>query len=1687
MDMIRWRGRKRCRDFREKSRSKRHFSESICPLCFIVWIVLLQSTFAKQFYYTSCFNHIRGADDNGDRFLSREEYTKFLITISGGAVLLQNETPPVLSDPYTKRMTSGTFDIHGIDVSSFSTTTDQIGVVETFCKDVYTGLLSIFDIKIVMDQCLAAFKTADVNPHSDSLSSNEYTFFVVNLTKDVSLVNSSFNELSNTIQDAFNDMKIDGEIKAQQGVDYLLDFCGRVAIAVEIGEVVYASMPTKAPVTNAPAFPPIRTPSVSPSETVSECRTALVASDQNRNLWLDSSEYGVFLTRLSNDTIPASDFASLDKIFQDTYNGLIAIGDVFNISGYSPELSPTQLEFERLTRLCNETKKAIAIYELELSRSPSPNAPSNSPTIPSNSTTISEDEFQACKTSMVLSDLNRNNVLEDTEFIRFISRMTTNTDLTGYSFNDLDIFLQDIFRETASNTTGGINVDGSKPGQDSTSEQENGLRTLCTGVLDAILDLEINGPMTRAPTDQSGPSAAPSTDEIQMPGEFFSICKKAMIIADLNRDDSIEKEEYVRFLNRLTISEFSGDAFDDLEPVLRDGFFAVAVENKIDVYGSKPGVTPTEQQLLHLQDVCESVYIAIKDHNGRQATEPPIAVPPNDCASLLFDADSDHNHELNETEYLVFLSNFDALNVTNIRALPFLLQDNYKWISLGNDTINIGASSNLTSPLIGNEIRLNWICRRTNSALDFVSNFTQDVTLADFCDTVTNTSDHDTDGFLDDTEYIALIEMFSAGEWVGHNLTTIDSTFRKGFEKFKDNETNLLKIDESKSRGLCDDIADTINTTRRIETLVQLCKMALVKSDTDANGSVNRTEYVPFIDNLLLAYNFRNLSRSDFAGWLKSNETEIDISGLSPGSSAEKVKSLRQVCLTTGYAFGIIINTDMNITIYNSFLISNRVGITAGNLTAESDERRALQKAYTLFVEDEVQALSKIRLRRLQLQSDALLNTEIYQINDISCPEGSNSEDKCQNVSGSFSLAISNDEDPFAFTNLYLNKTQGAIDNGSLLAKLATIDPDSSINVLKSSAPFQPTNGEVDPTEPISSDKSSSDEAQTLSLFVIIGAAIGVSFMGAGLFVFLMKRKSSGLKESHIRQDTKTAPFVQSPEDLEEGNSTGLVFSVNSPDDDCTTNFSDVYNSLEQCPSQGYRSDFKVNDESVSESDIGSWSRTSISINQETQSSIGPCEKASQPTNETDENKTVVSYLSNDTSKETYFQQSSFQFDDSSCYVEEDERLPRSNSISIISSQDTVLESFDSTLHQAGAPTICRGESLEWSDIVREHKVTNAAQVESTAIPAASNNNLKAIGEVLEAQSEQDDLNVFTIADDDSDESVTVDSDREVEGKEDENEEESIDLDEESTRIAPIDNEAEDVIVVNSNGSDDESQSASELNDEEDDDEDEDKSASEIDESDSEEGSVPDDKINLELEVQGESESSYDEADTLMDSASSFDSAYILASYEKYRPIVEELVRKVVPDEVDNIDAMMEQFIGKEHELVATLQNMADNMDDDGSSKDPGGSEVTDRSSIAGEDSESCSSEEDDEEKPKIALTNTRMDTSDEEEESEDNDAESIASEEASASEEGASGDEDDSDDKEDEEDSDEEEEEDEDSDEEEDDETDNASVDIDVEREESEYSEETVEDVEVVEVSCTESDDEKSSEDDESSEYESD
>ena len=1673
---------------------------------FCILIGLIKSTVGQSSYYNSCFDQIRKADDNENLLLSMEEYNKLLITVSGGAILLQNETPPVLSNPYSLRQNADTqqLNIRGINAVS---TVDEQSEMESFCQQIYSGLASILGIKIEVKACTGAFRMADSNPQDDVLSSKEYAFFVVNVSKDVSLINSSFEELPDTIKDVFDDMSVDSGISATLGDEYLVQFCERTAIAARIGEVVYETMPTetpsKAPIsresvsTNRPTS--TTTAPISLSEGHIKCKTDLIVSDRNRNSLLDADEFGNFLEELSDQRVSAANFVNLDIIFQNAYENLTNSNEVtIDIGGFRPGLTPSKDEYENLIRICNQTYTALDKYEKEALDAPAFH-PSLSPAVDVNSTQLSEIELRTCKKFMVLSDSNRNSILEETEFIAFVSRMTTTQDFSGNEFDDLDVSFRAIY-DGKTSAVGGIDIDGSKPGQESTPTQENLFRKLCTEVTGAIEELEANAPTTKGPIVQSTPSQAPSSTDVEISDEFFRVCKTAMLIADRNRNDVLEAEEYVRFLNRLTISEFSGEVFADLEPTLQQGFLRVSMDGKVNVYGSKPGTTPSDEENIHLRHVCESVHIAIEGYHGGNNTT-STGSPKSDCETKLWNADRNFDNALDQSEYVAYLRSITGINYTKFDALPYLLKDQYDWFRLGEDTVNIAGLANNSIPLQGDKVRIAWICDRASKSIELVSKIGREDKLTSYCDAALRHADNNTDGFLDDDEFISLVNAFTAMEQPLYNLSAVDAFFLKSYYRFKDAELNVVDLKVAKSNGLCEGVANATSGSRERETLFRICKDSLKLSDIDRNGRLNQTEYVPFIDTLVTAYNLTISASGDYEG-LKSSSAGIDINGLYAESSIEAILSLREVCLETGYAFGIIQHTDVEIvTIYNSFVISNEAGLKAEHLTPDSSERIGLDKAYAAFVDYEVQAISESHGRFLIVRSAKLYESDVYQIVDGACPNGNKTDEYCQTAFGSFNITVSSDDESSNIIgDLLSNNTQNAIDRGAMQLMLSTIDPNNTLTIMKSSKPVKPAVDEGDELEttdePIETESKTPNKGKNFaSLTGIVGTAIGASVVGAALFFLFVSRqkkhKSSINDEKEVMEveemNNGKPPFHFDDTILEEGRNRAVnrfVFSSQHIEDDCTCGLSETNDSSFQNVSQKLFSAFKIEDRN----EVGALSlsdnsyvntKAEFQINDESDSSLDTEEVTCETFEVRVDDKCeydVQHFPPNPFSTAPIIAAPSTSFAQNAVDVSDDD----------VAGKDDESDSFEEY-------------EIESDDEIEELDLVQLCPESTAPKDHSKNNQTIKVEEIfdfdesfsIEEYEDASDEEIETSVHDDEDEGEMKSEEQKIQDEIEEHyadisndEQTGLRLKENGNEIVPNSNHSKgDVNVREKNAHDDsgrfeQSPAAGGLDEISQDDSCAQVDESEVEESDTEEeasrsdteeeASENDENSNSDDESQISGIEEHDDVSTNSDNAEA-----VTRSYQKYRPVIEELIRQVMPDELDNIDVMMEQFIGNEKELVTSLRNMAgidnsDDVDDESGSDDSvtnsDDSDVKPIAKVETSTSEEEESEDEDDDVKPIAKVETSMS---EEEESEDDDDDDEEEEESESQESNTSKEELSEESEEDEEEDDEEEDEEEEDDEEED----------------SESSEE--EPRAKVKVSQPESD--ESEEDDDSSEYESD
>ena len=196
--------------------------------------------------------------------------------------------------------------------------------------------------------------------------------------------------------------------------------------------------------------------------------------------------------------------------------------------------------------------------------------------------------YESCLIVLAFVDVDGDDLLDQQEYVRFINRWSGVT-YVGEPFEDLDPALQQNYVFLAQGEEG-IDISGSKPGE--TTPDDGHLQRYCTYTI-TLLESDDVIVTTRAPS--------PASDLL------LSECFLSMVISDEDFNSQMSQTEYVTFIDRFTEEAIEAESFGDLDVVLQQNFFQFAPDGYIDITGSRPDETPTEE----LISVCTSTQAAV--------------------------------------------------------------------------------------------------------------------------------------------------------------------------------------------------------------------------------------------------------------------------------------------------------------------------------------------------------------------------------------------------------------------------------------------------------------------------------------------------------------------------------------------------------------------------------------------------------------------------------------------------------------------------------------------------------------------------------------------------------------------------------------------------------------------------------------------------------------------------------------------------------------------------------------------------------------------------------------------------------------------------------------------------------------------------------------------------------------------
>jgi hypothetical protein len=630
---------------------------------------------------------------------------------------------------------------------------------------------------------------------------------------------------------------------------------------------------------------------------------------------------------------------------------------------------------------------------------------------------------QNCKIYMSIGDSDRNNKLEKQEYATFLNRLSNNQ-FEGLKFDELPVRFKDHFSDLVED--GGIDISGSKPGQSPNAEQTENLEKLCNESIELLAQ-------TQAPVEQ--PSGEPPTN---CEGTIAKQrCYIDMSISDSNRDSLLVEEEYLRFVNRLSNYEYQGEEFENLPGNIKDNFFNLALNGSIDLTGSKPGQSATQQQQVFLARVCCETDLATQ--NPSQPTTPPPDSEPTEppgpscdetitrkkCNIYLSIADLNRDSILKKDEYVRFLNRLSDNSYSGLEFefLPRNLIENYKKFSNDDDDgIDIFGAKPGQQASIAQDEQINDMCCQTDLLVNGITPPT-----------------------------------------------------------------------EPDGPALSPTSSPTISNTQ--------CRNTLRETDFNRDNYLNQNEYARFVNRLSngilesLVFNDLPCPLPETYETLAGDNGQIYIFGAALGQIASESQSqfMLAVCSETIDAINnpspvwcpvsepttfpdsqapTATPVDGPISVYNSFIIANTNGINAKELES-GPNRVGLESAYKYFIVDAVTKVAQDRtsspslLRRRRLEVSLEMDSpDVYNIIDSDCPEVSDIQ-TCQTAFATFIIQVVN-ENPTQVSEKYTKGTQKDIELGIFQAVLKSNDPGSALKIVNASYPVimpsQPTVPTIPPT-----------------------------------------------------------------------------------------------------------------------------------------------------------------------------------------------------------------------------------------------------------------------------------------------------------------------------------------------------------------------------------------------------------------------------------------------------------------------------------------------------------------------------------------------------------------------------------------------------------------------------------------------
>jgi hypothetical protein len=532
-------------------------------------------------------------------------------------------------------------------------------------------------------------------------------------------------------------------------------------------------------------------------------------------------------------------------------------------------------------------------------------------------------------------------------------------------------------------------------------------------------------------------------------------CKIALAVGDKNRDDLLDQNEYLRFVNQLGSKILEDEptdyvaisSFDELSQSLKDDYdyFSNPELGQINISGSKPGDVPTPIQDVQINELCELISTKILDPNAiadpdptdndAPSTDCSSAVGTNQCNIDLSISDSIKNDLLDESDYVKFVNRLSSNQYANTQfgQLPINIKENYNRFATKDGQVDVSGSKPGQRVSVEQDKFLSAFCCETQLAVDNPgSQEPIDPTTPAptfelfFCQRAMASSDLNRDDGLIEEEYVIFLNRLTESQFAGETFDTLDAALQANFVNLKGDDG---KIDIYGSKP------GQASNFEEENALILIC----VETGNALNGDTPPSE--PTTPSPMEP---------------PTAKPSIMSPTLSPVSDPPQPGSPSPT-----FAPG-------RSEIYNSFIISNRGGLKAASLTAGTLSRNGLDEAYRIFVQNTVEYFSaendvvEVRsLRRRKLTINFLPESDqIYRIVDSSCPDGLAAIETCMKAFAKFQLTLDG-EDGKEVSDSYTGFTQDGISKGELQIILEEVDERTILKIVDASYPVTPQGDEI--------------------------------------------------------------------------------------------------------------------------------------------------------------------------------------------------------------------------------------------------------------------------------------------------------------------------------------------------------------------------------------------------------------------------------------------------------------------------------------------------------------------------------------------------------------------------------------------------------------------------------------------------